>query len=134
MPVSRRRRTSRAAAAAGAAVALCAALGPAARAGEPAGALFLTVSGARDSWLRGVRLTCPDTRGAHPHGAAACADLARAQGDPDALPGDPHLCTREYDPVTATASGSWRGLPVDWHREYPNACTLDAATGPVFRF
>ncbi|MCE4945457.1 MULTISPECIES: SSI family serine proteinase inhibitor [Streptomyces] len=137
MPVSRRRRIPRTAVAAGVTVALCTALGAAsARAAVPDGAdgLFLTVSGAGDTWIRGVRLSCPDTRGTHPHGAAACAELAAVQGDPDALRGDPHVCTREYDPVTVTASGSWRGAPVEWRREYPNACTMDAATGPLFRF
>ncbi|MCK7626337.1 subtilase-type protease inhibitor [Streptomyces sp. RS10V-4] len=136
MPLSRRRRSrpTRAAAAAGAALVLCAALAPAARAGEPADGLFLTVAGAGDTWIRGVRLVCPASRGPHPHATAACDELARAHGDLDALRGDPHLCTREYDPVTVAASGNWRGVPVDWRREYPNTCTMDAATGPVFRF
>ncbi|MFE7312523.1 SSI family serine proteinase inhibitor [Streptomyces sp. NPDC057555] len=136
MPVSRRR-TSRATVAAGMTVALCAALGAAsARAAAPdtADGLFLTVSGARDTWIHGVRLTCPDLRGAHPHGAAACDELAWAHGDLNALRGELHPCTREYDPVTVTASGSWRGVPVNWRREFANACTMDVATGPVFRF
>ncbi|WP_438484200.1 SSI family serine proteinase inhibitor [Streptomyces sp. S186] len=137
MPVSRRRRTPRTALAAGVTMALCTALGAAsARAAEPdpSEGLFLTVSGASDTWIRGLQLTCPDTRGSHPHGAAACHQLAAAHGDPRKLRGDPHVCTREYDPVTVTASGSWRGRPVDWQREYPNACAMDAATGAVFRF
>ncbi|GAA2642900.1 SSI family serine proteinase inhibitor [Streptomyces lunalinharesii] len=137
MPESRRRRIPRTAVAAGVTVVLCTALGAAsARAAAPDGpdGLFLTVSGSGDTWIRGVRLSCPDTRGTHPHGAAACAELAAVHGDPEALRGDPHVCTREYDPVTVTASGSWRGAPVEWRREYPNACTMDAATGPLFRF
>ncbi|MEU5305913.1 SSI family serine proteinase inhibitor [Streptomyces noursei] len=137
MPVSRRRRTSRAVLAAGVTVALCTAFGVAsARATDRdvSDGLFLTVSGAGDTWIHGVRLFCPDTRGTHPHGAAACAELASAHGDLDALRGDPHICTREYDPVTVAASGRWRGRIVTWHRQFPNACTMDAATGPVFRF
>ncbi|GGV03277.1 subtilase-type protease inhibitor [Streptomyces albospinus] len=136
MPVSRRRRIFRAAVTVGVAAALCTALGTASgaaahRAGD---GLFLSVSGSDDTWIHGVRLTCPDTRGSHPHGAAACDALAWAHGDLDALRGEPHVCTREYDPVVVAASGSWRGAPVDWRKEFPNACTMDAATGPVFRF
>ncbi|MFE6691780.1 SSI family serine proteinase inhibitor [Streptomyces sp. NPDC057743] len=138
MSVSRRRRTSRTAVAAGVAVALCTALGAATARGatvpDLSDGLFLTVSGAGDTWVHGVRLTCPDTRGAHPHGAAACDELAGAHGDLNALRGEPHGCTREYDPVTVAASGTWHGTPVDWRREFGNACTMDAATGSVFRF
>ncbi|MFJ9413283.1 SSI family serine proteinase inhibitor [Streptomyces sp. NPDC101227] len=110
--------------------------------GRPAGAaeperdrgLFLTVSGAGDTWIRGVQLNCPDTRGTHPHGAAACAVLAEADGDLDALPGDPRPCTKQYDPVTVAATGEWRGRPVAWRKSFPNACVMDSDTGPVFRF
>ncbi|MCD9145755.1 SSI family serine proteinase inhibitor [Streptomyces albireticuli] len=114
---------------------LCLAAVPAATASEPErGRLFLTVSGAQNTWIRGVQLTCPDAGGHHPHAAAACADLQRAKGEPDALAGEGHLCTREYDPVTATVEGDWNGRPLVWHKTYPNACGLDAATGAVFRF
>ncbi|MFB7917273.1 SSI family serine proteinase inhibitor [Streptomyces sp. NPDC056061] len=107
------------------------------RPGEPGpeSRLRLTVSGGDHTWIRGVELVCPpapDTH--HPHAAAACADLSAADGDLDALPGDPHLCTKEFAPVTAAATGTWRGRPVAWHRTFPNACEMDARTGPVFRF
>src|SRR5439155_15348961 len=62
--------------------------------------LFLTMSGAGDTWIRGVRLTCPDTRGTHPHAADACHVLTEADGDLDKLAGDPRPCTKQYDPVT----------------------------------
>ncbi|KIZ16733.1 SSI family serine proteinase inhibitor [Streptomyces natalensis] len=96
--------------------------------------LFLTVSGAGDTWIRGVRLTCPDTRGSHPHGATACAELAEVDGNLEALPGDPRPCTKQYNPVTVAARGDWHGRPVDWHKAFPNACVLDSETGAVFRF
>ncbi|MBB5121925.1 hypothetical protein AF335_26670 [Streptomyces eurocidicus] len=113
---------------------LCLAAGPA-TAGEPErGRLLLTVSGARNTWIRGVQLACPEAGGHHPHAAAACADLQRANGEPDALAGEGHLCTREYDPVTAAVEGDWNDRPVVWHKTYPNACGLDVATGAVFRF
>jgi Subtilisin inhibitor-like len=127
-------RTAVAAAATAAALLALAAVPWAAAREAESGRLFLTVSGARSTWIRGVQLSCPDTGGHHPHGPAACEALQRAQGEPDALPGDKHLCTREYDPITATIDGDWDGRPVVWHRTYPNACALDAATGPVFRF
>ncbi|MCC3767770.1 subtilase-type protease inhibitor [Streptomyces sp. UNOC14_S4] len=98
------------------------------------GRLILTVSGGQNTWTRGVQLSCPEENGPHPHGAAACAALWRAQGEPGAVIGDGHRCTREYDPVTATAEGDWNGRPVVWHKTYPNACALDAAKGPLFRF
>lgn len=96
--------------------------------------LFLTVAGEGNTWVRGVLLDCPTGTGTHPDGARACAALQRARGDLDALPVDRHACTKEYDPVTATATGTWRGTPVAWHKTFPNACALDTATGPLFRF
>ncbi|MFH8788412.1 SSI family serine proteinase inhibitor [Streptomyces roseoverticillatus] len=103
-------------------------------AGGTDGRFFLTVSGAQNTWIRGVQLSCPDADGHHPHAAEACTTLNKAKGDPGRVPGAEHRCTRQYDPVTATAEGEWNGRPVVWHRTFPNACALDAATGPVFRF
>ncbi|MEU9503045.1 SSI family serine proteinase inhibitor [Streptomyces sp. NPDC048196] len=144
MPVHHRRRTARAAVPA-AVVATVSAVLAGAFCAAPAGAtepppppagqgLLLTISGDHDTWIRGVRLSCPDVYGRHPHAAAACDALTWARGDFDALPGEPHACTRQYDPVTVSATGNWRGGPVNWRKEFPNACTLDSATGPVFRF
>lgn len=96
--------------------------------------LFLTVSGSDNTWIRGVRLSCPENPGHHPAGADACAALDRADGDLDSLARTPRNCTREYDPVTAAARGTWQGRAVDWVKTYPNACTLEAETGAVFRF
>ncbi|MER6498054.1 SSI family serine proteinase inhibitor [Streptomyces sp. NPDC001455] len=99
------------------------------------GNLLLTVSGGGNTWIRGVRLLCPPVPSTHhPHAVAACADLAAADGDLDALPGDPHLCTKESDPVTVEATGIWDGRRVSWRRTFPNPCEMDVATGPVFRF
>ncbi|WP_030810710.1 MULTISPECIES: SSI family serine proteinase inhibitor [unclassified Streptomyces] len=143
MPVHHRGRTARAAVPAAVAAtvsavlagAFCAAPAGATEPPPPAGqGLLLTVSGDHDTWIRGVRLSCPDIYGRHPHAAAACDALTWARGDLDALPGEPHACTRQYDPVTVSATGTWRGGPVNWRKEFPNACTLDSATGPVFRF
>ncbi|AZS75789.1 protease inhibitor [Streptomyces lydicus] len=139
MPVSRRRRSARATLPATVLATLSVALlcaGPAGADEPPSGdqGMQLTVSGAGNTWIRGVRLSCPDIHRRHPHAGAACDALTWARGDLDALRGDPHNCTREFDPVTVTATGTWRGVPVNWRKEYPNACTMDSATGPVFRF
>ncbi|MEE1755414.1 SSI family serine proteinase inhibitor [Streptomyces sp. SP18CS02] len=112
-------------------------------AGPPAGdrgdtpdqGLFLTVSGADESWIRGVRLHCaPEPYGPHPDAKGACAALARVGGDLDRLAGRSRACTKRSEPVTVGADGTWKGRAVDWSRTYGNACLLDAATGPVFRF
>ncbi|MEU1673355.1 SSI family serine proteinase inhibitor [Streptomyces roseifaciens] len=109
--------------------------GPAGGPGGTDGRFFLTVSGAQNTWIRGVQLSCPDAGGHHPHASEACTTLHRAKGDPGRVTGAAgHQCTREYDPVTATAEGDWNGRPVVWHKTFPNPCALDAATGPVFRF
>ncbi|QGV82907.1 protease inhibitor [Streptomyces ficellus] len=101
----------------------------------PAEGLFLTLSGGDESWIRGVRLRCsPRPAGPHPQAAGACASLDTARGNLDRLRGDQHPCTKRFDPVTARAVGEWRGTSLDWRRTYPNACVLDTATGPVFRF
>ncbi|GHF30414.1 hypothetical protein GCM10010218_09630 [Streptomyces mashuensis] len=104
--------------------------------GQGEGRLFLTVSGSRNTWIRGVELVCPGAGGHHPHAAEACAGLEQGRGRPDARPtaAGERVCTMEHDPVTASADGSWRGAPVAWRRTFPNACALDTATGPVFRF
>ncbi|MGA4862851.1 SSI family serine proteinase inhibitor [Streptomyces lavendulocolor] len=99
------------------------------------GGLFLTVSGGDESWIRGVRLRCsPRPSGPHPDAEGACAALDTARGNLDRLPGDQHPCTKRFDPVTARAVGEWRGLRLEWRRTYPNACVLDTAAGPLFRF
>ncbi|MEV0784393.1 SSI family serine proteinase inhibitor [Streptomyces sp. NPDC050423] len=104
---------------------------PAVAAPAPDRGILLTVSGGENTWIRGLVLNCPPgPEGRHPDAAGACAALDEADGDFDALAGDPHPCTYAYDPVTVTA----RGGAVDWKHTFRNACVLDAATGPVFRF
>ncbi|WP_419992920.1 SSI family serine proteinase inhibitor [Streptomyces boninensis] len=98
------------------------------------GGLMLTVSGSSNTWIRGVLLRCPSGVGNHPDGLRACAALERAHGDPGRAGAGRRPCSREYDPVTATAYGTWRDRAVRWERTYANACELDARTGPVFRF
>ncbi|MGW7052461.1 subtilase-type protease inhibitor [Streptomyces sp. NPDC054887] len=102
---------------------------------KPPKGLFLTVSGSSSTWMRGVLLECaPKPSGPHPDAAGACEALGRANGDFDKLPGNPRACTKQYEPVTVSAGGTWRGAPTSWRKTYPNACVLDTATGAVFRF
>jgi Subtilisin inhibitor-like len=101
----------------------------------PVHALTLTVtSPIGDS--KSVELTCEPAGGTHPNANRACAEILAAQGDFDALPGDPDqvACTMEYRPTTAAVEGTWDGEHIVWQREFSNDCTLHSATGAVFRF
>jgi hypothetical protein len=101
----------------------------------PRDSLFLTVSGAGDTWTRGVRLECtPRPAGHHPYAAESCAALRAADGDLDALAGQPWGCTDQHDPVTATAHGTFGTRAVNWRKTFPNSCRMESATGDVFRF
>ncbi|MGK5640962.1 SSI family serine proteinase inhibitor [Streptomyces sp. URMC 126] len=102
--------------------------------GPERGELLLTLSGADRTWIRGVRLTCPEAGGPHPHAAEACARLAEAHGRPNALPHEDRPCGAEREPVIAAADGRWGAAEVHWKGTYSGPCALDAATGPVFRF
>lgn len=65
----------------------------------------------------------------------ACAALEKAGGDPAKLePKEGVMCTMQFDPVTATASGTWKGVPITFERTYGDACEMSAETGPVFAF
>ncbi|WP_075031429.1 SSI family serine proteinase inhibitor [Streptomyces mirabilis] len=120
---------------AGAALLLPLLPGSANAAAEESGRLFLTIAGGHSTWVRGVQLACPARVDSHhPHADAACQQLVPAHGEPGAVVGEKHPCTREYDPVSATAEGEWNGRPLVWHKTYPNACALDSAAGPLFRF
>ncbi|MGW0904505.1 SSI family serine proteinase inhibitor [Streptomyces sp. NPDC002853] len=103
---------------------------------ERASGVFLTVTGQDNAWVRGVLLDCVTQRPAHhPHAAAACAAIDKAGGDFDALPTTKSgICTKQYAPVTVSATGLHRGKPVSWNKTYGNACEMGYSTGAVFRF
>ncbi|MCP2168056.1 subtilase-type protease inhibitor [Goodfellowiella coeruleoviolacea] len=103
------------------------------RAPEPS-SLVLTTTGMDGS--RSVSLLCDPASGNHPAADQACQALTSAEGDFDKLSGgqDSMVCTMDYRPVTASAQGTWRGKPVSFRKEYPNACALRAKTGKVFEF
>ncbi|MFF0449712.1 subtilase-type protease inhibitor [Streptomyces sp. NPDC004609] len=112
---------------------------PAAASGLYAPSALVLTAGkdASTSVDRAVTLSCaPSAGGTHPAPEDACRELGAAGGDFTALPSAlPYtMCTREWAPVTVTASGVWQGKRVDWSGTYNNGCEMQAALGAVFAF
>lgn len=102
-----------------------------------------TATAAQDTFLvlgvqargddRFVTLRCDPTGGTHPHPESACRVLGEVGGDITKIPGQPGmLCPSIYEPVTAIATGDYRGTRVMFRHSYPNRCDLARHTGPVF--
>ncbi|MHA6801032.1 SSI family serine proteinase inhibitor [Bounagaea algeriensis] len=102
-------------------------------AAEPAGSMLTLTVQQQNSARSAAVLTCDPAGGSHPAAEQACAALANANGKLDTLKNDDMRCTMEYAPVTATATGDWRGEPVRFQQEYSNSCQLQAETGQVFQ-
>lgn len=82
---------------------------------------------------RSATLECGTLAGTHPRKEEACSQLEAAGGNLDSLNVEPEaFCTMIYAPVTATATGTWRGAPVEWQKTYANECQLTSETGRVF--
>ncbi|MCE7002103.1 subtilase-type protease inhibitor [Kibdelosporangium philippinense] len=101
--------------------------------------LDLTISESEDlvsgTMTRARKLRCDPPSGDHPYPDTACHDLAVAEGDLARLPGVPgKVCSGVYKPVSVTALGEWRGIPVRFAQSYRNACKMMASTGLVFGF
>ena len=80
-----------------------------------------------------VRLTC--TAGdVHPQAKKTCATLKKAGGDPGKITPAKTMCTMEFAPVTATATGTFLGKSVNWKAQFGNACEMRRATGVLFTF
>lgn len=75
---------------------------------------------------RAVTLNCaPAPGGTHPSADAACRELTSVEGEFAMLAGSSgRPCTRQWDPVTITATGVWQGKRVDWSATYGNACEM----------
>ncbi|GAA2392685.1 hypothetical protein GCM10010420_16630 [Streptomyces glaucosporus] len=101
---------------------------------QPHGEIFLTISDAGNTWIRGVLLTCPDQDGPHPRADEACILLDQAGGRMRALPEREQHCTAHHAPVTASATGTWRDVRISWQGKYPSTCALVRKTGAVFDF
>ncbi|WP_197320179.1 SSI family serine proteinase inhibitor [Saccharomonospora sp. NB11] len=111
--------------------ALC--TGGPASAATPDAAFVLSLTDASGA-TTSVELTCGPTQGNHPQADTACRSLEQADGDFSRLPSKFQNCTMIYSPVWATATGTWRGMPVDFDTEYSNRCVADAQSGGVFAF
>jgi len=83
---------------------------------------------------RMATLTCNPTGGSHPMAAQVCSALTVVQGAPQMLDADGAImCTRIYQPVTATMFGIANGRFVDYQHTFGNACEMRAATGSLFQ-
>ncbi|MEU5807941.1 MULTISPECIES: subtilase-type protease inhibitor [unclassified Streptomyces] len=104
-------------------------------------ALVLVVSTGADPGyatpLRAVTLSCsPSPRGTHPSPAAACAEL-RAHADRLDVLAEPLPnvdCTREWNPMTVTADGVWKGRRISYSYTFANPCALRHSSGTLFDF
>ncbi|MEU7471044.1 SSI family serine proteinase inhibitor [Streptomyces sp. NPDC044984] len=95
--------------------------------------LMLTVShGGTPSAAKGGTMLRCDPPGGHPHAAAACAELAAANGHIGDIPAKHANCPADYVPVTAHAHGKWRGRAVEYNGTFSNTCVLATRTGSVF--
>jgi hypothetical protein len=81
-----------------------------------------------------VMLTCEPDGGSHPRPAEACAALRAVDGNLNRLPDRGVICTMQYDPVRATATGIWHGRWLLHQKRYGNACQLHGVLDPVFQF
>ncbi|MFF3226033.1 SSI family serine proteinase inhibitor [Nocardia suismassiliense] len=103
-------------------------------AATPKSTLELTIISAAAQDARSATLTCGPAGGTHPRAKEACAALTAAKGQFDELEGDVSTCTTEYDSITATATGTWNGVAIEWQNTFANECELHGATVPVFFF
>jgi hypothetical protein len=81
---------------------------------------------------RRASLTCQPPGGTHRQARGACAELAKVGGRFDKLQLSGGMCTMQYDPVTVSATGRWKGRKVAYQHTFGNSCTLTTTTGPVF--
>ncbi|MFI6094419.1 SSI family serine proteinase inhibitor [Lentzea sp. NPDC051213] len=98
-------------------------------------ALVLSVqySDVEDNAYKATVLTC-ERGDRHPRRAQACAALAAADADLQAMASDDRACTFIYAPVEVSMFGFWRGEPVSQVHTYPNSCVMLAHTGALFDF
>jgi hypothetical protein len=81
---------------------------------------------------RTASLTCGPAGGSHQLAREACAAISSVRGDLGALHVSDDMCTMQYEPVTVTATGRWKGRTVRYQRTFGNSCVLRVETGPVF--
>jgi len=106
---------------------------PSAAPGGTALVLSVQYSDVEDNAFKATVLTC-ERGDEHPRRAAACAALAVAGADLEAMAADDRACTFIYAPVEVSMFGFWRGELVSEVRTYPNSCVMQAHTGDLFNF
>ncbi|MEV6985076.1 SSI family serine proteinase inhibitor [Sphaerisporangium sp. NPDC051017] len=80
-------------------------------------------------------LQCGPAGGTHPRASEACRLLDPVGGDiTDLRPSRDTNCTKEYDPITVSASGLWDGNHLWFERTFGNRCELNAYTAAVFNY
>ncbi|WP_158581460.1 SSI family serine proteinase inhibitor [Actinomadura spongiicola] len=63
---------------------------------------------------RTATLTCEPAGGTHANAEVACAELAKVNGRIKDVPWNRGwLCLQYWEPVDATATGYWRGVPIE---------------------
>ncbi len=108
-----------------------------AEAAGPVGQFTLTITDASTGMVKSqVTLTCLPTGGTHPHAQPACDDLVAANGQIAWIPPQAgSFCIAVYQPVYATATGTWAGAPDNYRMLFSNACAANVLTGGhVFYF
>nr|WP_052477870.1 SSI family serine proteinase inhibitor [Kibdelosporangium sp. MJ126-NF4]CEL14604.1 Protease inhibitor, SSI family (subtilisin inhibitor) [Kibdelosporangium sp. MJ126-NF4]CTQ96767.1 Protease inhibitor, SSI family (subtilisin inhibitor) [Kibdelosporangium sp. MJ126-NF4] len=76
------------------------------------------------------------TTGTHPRREQACAELSKVNGEFGKLPtnAEPKICTMEYNPVTARATGTYKGKRIEFKAVYSNPCVAASDSSDVFRW
>ncbi|EME52510.1 SSI family serine proteinase inhibitor [Amycolatopsis decaplanina] len=102
-----------------------------ASAASPLGSLSLTITLAdTGTVVAHATLTCEPTGGTHPHAQAACDDLIPAKGRIEDIPPQKDVvCCQVYQPVDATAIGTWAGVHRYYQQKFTNWCFAIARTG-----
>ncbi|ALG08064.1 SSI family serine proteinase inhibitor [Kibdelosporangium phytohabitans] len=76
------------------------------------------------------------TAGTHPRREQSCGELAKVGGDFKKLPTntEPKICTMEFNPVTARATGTYKGKRVEFKAVYSNPCVAASDSSDIFRW
>ncbi|WP_207957417.1 SSI family serine proteinase inhibitor [Streptomyces sp. YIM 98790] len=83
---------------------------------------------------RTVTLECEPAGGGHPAPEQACRSLLEVEGHFEKLPARNQPCPDVWEPVAATATGTWRGQEVGYREVFGNVCEAVAGTDQVFNF
>lgn len=102
--------------------------------GQSRGQFGLTVTRGSGAPIT-VVLACDPIDGNHPHAEAACADLAKVNGQiQNITPKQGEMCPHYVSPVRATAAGRWGTTSINYDHTFNNSCEMIRATDEVFDF